>query len=152
MKNAKILKYVLISVAVVFICGAIATLLFRNQFISNGLIEGFENEISSYEGIEIIESKSTYGKLNGNGNGINYFGAVLVKADSEDTLEKIVTELSSNYDIVEYNRQPSSQIDSYLLEHKSLSFDKSLSPNEEYYCIYYYNSSDESNSFDIAGH
>lgn len=152
MKNSKILKYLLISVAFVLIVGAIATFMFRNLFISNDLIDKFENEISSYEGIEIIESQQTYGKLNGNGNGINYFGAVLLKADSTDSLDKIVSKLSNKYDIVEYNRQTSSQIDSYLLEHKSLSFDKSINPDEEYYCIYYFHSSDKSNSFDVAGH
>ena len=43
-----------------------------------GFVSDLKSELRAAEGIEIIETVSEYGKLNGNGNGINFFGAVLV--------------------------------------------------------------------------
>ena len=54
----------------------------RNCFISSKLMNSFQSTIEQNTDIEIIDEQSTYGKLNGNGNGINYFGAVLVKSES----------------------------------------------------------------------
>lgn len=124
----------------------------RNCFISSKLMNSFQSTIEQNTDIEIIDDQSTYGKLNGNGNGINYFGAVLVKSESSKDIEIIISELERQYDIVGYAKQTQADINCYLLEHVSLSFDVSLDDNENYYCIYYFDGSEKSNFFDIRGH
>jgi hypothetical protein len=115
-------------------------------------MNSFQSTIEQNTDIEIIDEQSTYGKLNGNGNGINYFGAVLVKSESSKDIEIIISELERQYDIVGYAKQTQADINCYLLEHVSLSFDVSLDDNENYYCTYYFDGSEKSNFFDIRGH
>ena len=86
--DTKIIRTAGILLLVLLILGTVIALLFYwNSFILRGLVSDFKSELRAAEGIEIVETVSDYGKLNGNGNGINYFGAVLVKVDNPDVLD-----------------------------------------------------------------
>ena len=72
---------------------------------------------------EIIDSISVSGKLVGNGNGIQYFGAILIKTDlSKNDLDEYYNQFRENewrYIIVE---QKSSKIE--VIEHGNYKFNK----------------------------
>ena len=73
-----------IRVAMVFV--AVVLLLFSVviPFVNNAIALGVENDLKSIplpEKTELIESISKAGKLVGNGNGMQYFGAILIKSD-----------------------------------------------------------------------
>ena len=82
----KKLKLVGILVAVVLIGGVIST-----SFINNNIAYKVEKELCETplpEKTELIESISRAGKLTGNGNGMQYFGAILIKSElSPEELE-----------------------------------------------------------------
>ena len=63
-------------------------------------MEDFSDTISEKTQAKVVESKGVYGKLNGNGNGIDYFGAVLLnKADVAD-LDALLVLLEEDFEIV----------------------------------------------------
>lgn len=73
-----------IRVAMVFI--AVVLLLFSVgiPIANNAIALGVENDLKSIplpEKTELIESTSKAGKMVGNGNGMQYFGAILIKSD-----------------------------------------------------------------------
>ena len=73
-----------IRVAMVFI--AVVLLLFSVgiPIANNAIALGVENglkELPTPENTELVESISKAGKLVGNGNGMQYFGAILIKSD-----------------------------------------------------------------------
>lgn len=73
-----------IRVAMVFI--AVVLLLFSVviPIVNNAIALGVENDLKSIplpEKTELVESISKAGKLVGNGNGMQYFGAILIKSD-----------------------------------------------------------------------
>lgn len=85
---------------------------------------------------EIIDSISVAGKLTGNGNGMQYFGAILLKTDLNEN------EIIAHYDKYKKNEwsylikeQKKSEID--VIEHGDYKF-KNISKNEEnqYYIVY----------------
>lgn len=102
----------------------------------------------------IIDKASIYGKLNGNGNGIQFFGAVLIEGESEESISTIVKELSDQYEEVSYTKQHNSEIKVKHLEHRTLQFSfSSFSENKQYFIIYFFNSQNPySWPFDLAGH
>lgn len=75
----KKLKLVGILVAVVLIGGVISI-----SFINNNIAYKVEKELCETplpEKTELIESISRAGKLTGNGNGMQYFGAILIQSE-----------------------------------------------------------------------
>ena len=75
----KKLKLVGILVAVVLIGGVISI-----SFINNNIAYKVEKELCETplpEKTELIESISRTGKLTGNGNGMQYFGAILIQSE-----------------------------------------------------------------------
>ena len=101
-------------------------------------------ESSSPADTVIIESVSKAGKLTGNGNGMQYFGAMLIK--SELTLD----ELSAFYSVAVVKKQTSQKIE--VVEHEQMSFETVID-GDDYYIVYMF---DGSSSFfanlDIRGH
>ena len=78
----------IIIIAVILLALAIGTLaaysagyigVNRNAKILRSMVREFSRTISE-TGAKVVETKSVYGKLNGNGNGINYFGAVSIRS------------------------------------------------------------------------
>ena len=73
-----------IRVTMVFI--AVVLLLFAVVIpvVNNAIALGVENDLKNIplpEKTELVESTSKAGKLVGNGNGMQYFGAILIKSD-----------------------------------------------------------------------
>ena len=139
---------ILVILITLFICSFFIN---HNFIIRWSLTKDFKDIITDNSQVEIIESKSVHGKLNGNGNGINYFGAVLVKANSEDEVSALMALLDAEYGTVGYKVQSGSEIESELLEHSRLRYDSDPS-GAPYYTIYYFNYSNEhSYPLDIRG-
>lgn len=98
---------------------------------------------------EVIESLSMAGKLVGNGNGMQYFGAVLIKS------EKSLDELSACYlQEIPYavvKEQKSQTIE--CVEHRELSFKAPLTETEDYFIVYLFGSGNfPFSDLDIRGH
>ncbi len=152
-KLMKIISAFFIVIIVLIILFILSLFVNHNFLINQKLTRNFENIIKTQSEIEIIQSKSVYGKLNGNGNGINYFGTVLVKSDSEEKLKELLPLLDEKYEIVGYVVQSGTVVNNKLIEHVNLEYDESLSKGETYYSIYYFNASNKySYPFDIRGH
>lgn len=117
------------------------------------LMNQFTHIISESVNGEIVEAKSVYGKLNGNGNGIQYFGVVLIDNASVDNIDHLIAELDDQFEIVEYFEQSESEIDSKYLEHKKLEYDTQIREDDKYISICFYNSiNPESDLRDVMGH
>ncbi len=115
------------------------------------LMDEFTDIISEYA--DVIETKSVYGKLNGNGNGIQYFGAVLVPKDSIKDIEALIEKLDIQFELVGYCEQEGQEILSEYLEHKKIKYETIIDDNQKYISIYFFVSDyPYSNLFDIEGH
>lgn len=148
--NSNIIRtFGVIMLVLVIIGSGIALLTNWNSMLLRGLVSDLKSELRAAKGIEIIETVSDYGKLNGNGNGINFFGAVLVKAENPDVLDTLVS-LNKDFDVMDYYKQEKRKIDLNYAEHAHLSFEN-LSP--DYYVVWFYQSEHPmSNPLDIKGH
>ena len=147
--NSNVIRTFGIIMLVLLVLGTVIALLFYwNSFILRGLVSDFKSELRAAEGIEIVETVSDYGKLNGNGNGINYFGAVLVKVEGPDVLDTLVS-LNKDFDVMDYYKQENREIDLNYAEHAHLSFEN----HGDYYVVWFYQGEHPmSNPLDIKGH
>ena len=160
-KITKRLLYVPIVIFIIvwqlFICSVIAGLAvlyipkIQNNIVLGILMNKFTDTVS--EQADIVESKGIYGKLNGNGNGINFFGAALVRKSSIKDIDSLVENLKDEFEVSEYCEQKGQDVSSVYLEHGKITFDTDIEDSSEYITIIFYNSSDpHSNLTDIAGH
>ena len=125
----------------------------KNEENLKTLMNQFTHIISESVNGEIVEAKSVYGKLNGNGNGIQYFGIVLIDNASANNIDHLIAELDDQFEIVEYFEQSESEIDSKYLEHKKLEYDTQIREDDKYISICFYNSiNPESDLRDVMGH
>ena len=125
----------------------------KNEENLKTLMNQFTHIISESVNGEIVEAKSVYGKLNGNGNGIQYFGIVLIDNASANNIDNLIAELDDQFEIVEYFEQSESEIDSKYLEHKKLEYDTQIREDGKYISICFYNSiNPESDLRDVMGH
>lgn len=123
-----------------------------NKRILANLTVDFSNVISQQSQEKIAEAKSVYGKLNGNGNGIAYFGAVLVKKSAVPDIDALLAELDAEFEIVGVVEQKGQNVQSTYLQHRSLSYDTPVEDGQ-FITIYFYNSGHpDSNPNDPAGH
>ena len=153
MKKSSIACLILVLVAILII-GIPFLPAITNYSILDDLTDDFEDEIEDFDDdIEIVEIKSTYGNLMGNGNKISYIGAALIKKDPALDMEALIASLDENFEFVEYSEQNSQKIESKYLEHKSLEFETNISDGDNYISVIFYNSHHpKSNLWDIAGH
>ncbi len=154
-------KLMIVAVPVLLILAIGASAVFATEYYKekknennlNILIEVFSSTISEYTDADIIETKSVYGKLNGNGNGIQYFGSVLIRKDSIKDVVSLVEKLDLQFEIVEYCVQYECDISSKYLEHKTLKYDSPIDADSEYISIIFFNSKHPDSDFlDVAGH
>ena len=119
----------------------------------NGLTDSFENKITDFDcDIQIVETASVYGNLFGNGNKINYFGAVLVEKESLEDIDALIAVLDEEFEFVGYCDQKTQKVEYKYLERSNPSYETDLSGGD-YVSIMFFNSSHENtNMFDIAGH
>ena len=134
----------------------IGSLLFggpKNQKLLDSMMKEFVDTVTEYTTADILETKSVYGKLNGNGNGINYFGAVLLDKDAVEDVDALMARLDEIFEIVECTEQKDSAIKSKHLQHEKLSYDTDMEDGRSYLSICFYNGGHpDSDLNDLKGH
>ncbi|MGO4184251.1 hypothetical protein AB4Z17_24015 [Paenibacillus sp. TAF43_2] len=144
---------IILSIAVVVLVIPIASIPFVNNNIAYSIKKDLIR-LNLPDKTEIIDAVSSAGKLVGNGNGMQFFGAILIK--SELALE----ELNNFYSVYRKNdwsyiveKQVSNHI--AFIEHDDLTF-KALNKDEKlinYYIVYTWGSSNYPLSdLDLRGH
>ena len=145
----KKLKLVVILVAVVLIGGVISI-----SFINNNIAYKVEKELCETplpEKTELIESISRAGKLTGNGNGMQYFGAILIQSElSLKELDDYYSDHRSNEWEYLVEIQEGQSIE--MIEHKALQFSEEIEDGG-YYIVYSWGSGNSLlKELDIRGH
>ena len=109
--------------------------------INNAIALGIERDLKAIalpERTEVVESTSVAGKLMGNGNGMQYFGAVLLK--SELTLTELQAHYAAQQDSLDCVVEPQISAEIYPAGNRlngvsDLSFRESIG-GEGYYILY----------------
>ena len=145
----KKLKLVGILVAVVLIGGVISI-----SFINNNIAYKVEKELCETplpEKTELIESISRAGKLTGNGNGMQYFGAILIRSDlSLEELDAYYSDYRSNEWECLVETQEGQSIE--VIDHETLQFSEEIK-DSGYYIVYSWGSGKSLlEELDIRGH
>ncbi len=107
----KILKRALVILLIIIF--ALPIISYIGIVITNNTIaDNIEKDLVAYHlplNTELVDSLSAAGKLNGNGNGMQYMGTILVEsALSEEELEEYY---SSEFDYIEVRKQKTANID-----------------------------------------
>ena len=139
------MKKIIIPVAIIsFIIGFVVMFIPLSNDRAARNVEQQLVSITLPENTELVESVSKAGKLTGNGNGMQYFGAMLIKSDLTPD------ELSDFYSGAVVKKQTSQKIE--VVEHEQMSFETVID-GDDYYIVYMF---DGSSSFfanlDIRGH
>ena len=147
--HMKKLKLVGILVAVVLIGGVISI-----SFINNNIAYKVEKELCETplpEKTELIESISRAGKLTGNGNGMQYFGAILIRSDlSLEELDAYYSRYRSNEWECLVKIQEGQSIEG--IDHGTLQFAEEIK-DRGYYIVYSWGSGNSLlDELDIRGH
>lgn len=133
----KKLKLVGILTAVVLIGGVISIPLINNYTAYK--VERALCEIPLPEEAELIEPLSQAGKLTGNGNGMQYFGAILIRSDlSLEELDAYYSDYRSNEWECLVETQEGQHIE--VIDHGTLQFSEEIKDNG-YYIVYSWGSS-----------
>ncbi len=148
MKNLKLISKIMLGI-IILIFVAIATLYLvgavANTFSAKAVVEEIK-EIPLPEETEMIDDMFVAGKLVGNGNGMQYFGAIWIKSDLP------LWELEdyySEFDLI-VKEQPSKEIN--VIEHGNYGFDKGK-PEGLCYIVYSWGEGDGFfEYFDLRGH
>ena len=145
----KKLKIVWILVAAILIGGVISLPLINNHTAYK--VEKALCEIPLPEETELIESLSQAGKLTGNGNGMQYFGAILIRSDlSLEELDAYYSGYRSNEWEYLVEIQEGQSID--VIDHEILNFGKEIN-DAGYYIVYSWESENSLlKELDIRGH
>ena len=138
------MKKILIPICViaVLVCFVAVFIPLSNDRTAENIAKQLES--SSPADTVIIESVSKAGKLTGNGNGMQYFGAVLIKSGLTPD------ELSDFYSGAVVKKQTSQRIEA--IEHVTVSFETPID-GDDYYIVYTFGGSPSFfANFDIRGH
>lgn len=145
----KKLKVVGILAAVVLIGGVVSIPLINNHTAYK--VEKTLCEIPLPEETELVESLSQEGKLAGNGNGMQYFGAILIRSDlSLEELDAYYSRYRSNEWECLVETQEGKSIEG--IDHGTLQFSEEIKDNG-YYIVYSWGSGNSLlDELDIRGH
>ncbi len=147
-----------ITTIVVFTLGLLLTVLMLTYFAfiplgNNYILHKQEKTLTAIalpSKTQLLEKQSVCGKLNGNGNGINYLATILIKSDL--SLNEL-KEYYSNYDVV---AQSTPQLKSEYLEHDTIEYRKLRKINDftGYYVVCSYQSAEFGSiwEMDLRGH
>lgn len=106
-------------------------------------------EVALPDNTEMIESISKAGKLVGNGNGMQYFGAILIR--SEQSLDELSVYYLQKMPDVVVKEQKSQAIE--CVEHGELSFKTPITETKDYFIVYLFDSGiSPFSDLDIRGH
>lgn len=143
------LKVVGILAAVVLIGGVVSIPLINNHTAYK--VEKTLCEIPLPEETELIESLSQAGKLTGNGNGMQYFGAILIRSDlSLEELDAYYSRYRSNEWECLVKIQEGQSIEG--IDHGTLQFAEEIK-DRGYYIVYSWGSGNSLlDELDIRGH
>ncbi len=148
-----IIVFLVIVLAAILTIGTIALINNSNSSNLSTMVDNFNNTIKKEINGDVIEIKSIYGKLNGNGNGIQYFGSALIEKSSIENLDQLLAELESKFEIVGILEQNDRLINSKYLQHKSLHYNYNFDQGREYVSVFFYNSNFPCSDYqDILGH
>ena len=117
-------------IAIILLVGFLASVPVVNNLTAKG-VEKELKEIPLPDHTEMVEALSKAGKLVGNGNGMQYFGAILLK--SEKSLDELSIYYSQQSDAI-VKEQKTQEIG--FLEHSRLSFKTNITDSEDYYIVY----------------
>lgn len=144
------MKRMIVSIVIVaaFLVGFIVSIPLVNNF-SAKKIEKQLVEVDLPDNTEIVESLSRAGKFVGNGNGMQYFGAMLIRSEKTlDELSAYYSQGSMNMIVEEQNTQTIQ-----CVEHGELSFKTHISDTEDYYIVYLFGDGiSPFSELDIRGH
>ena len=145
----KKLKLVGILAAVVLIGGSLSIPLINNHTAYK--VEKALCEIPLPEETELIESLSQAGKLTGNGNGMQYFGAILIRSElSLEELDAYYSDYRSNEREYLVETQEGKPIE--VIDHGTLQFTEEIK-GSGYYIVYSWGSGKSLlEELDIRGH
>ena len=124
-------KIIPAAIVIALLVGLFAAVPLVND-LSAGQVERSLVEIIPPENTQIVESLSKAGKLVGNGNGMQYFGAILIK--SELTQEELAAYYSQIHADIVVKEQKTQEI--AFIEHEQLSFATQITDTENYYIVY----------------
>ena len=98
------------------------------------------NDLPVPEKTECVENASLAGKLVGNGNGMQYFGAILIKSElSLDQLSEYYKGYSNQTSKFTVENQKDQKVQ--VVEHKNLSFKTDIK-TDNFYIVYTWGSND----------
>lgn len=145
----KVLVIIILSVVLIFL-----SVLTAAPIVNNNIAEKTANELVNLplpNNTEFIESIYEAGKLVGNGNGMQYFGAILIKSElSLEELKEYYLEFAES----EWKCIVESQINSdvKIMEHTRLTFKADIE-GDNYYIVYSWGDNNTIfHEFDIRGH
>lgn len=129
----KIISIILSVIVILVLLFAVSVPIVNNITAAN--VAGDLEDIPLPENTELVESISAAGKFVGNGNGMQYFGAVLIKSNLMlDELKSYYSPYRENDYTCVVEKQESREI--AVIEHGSLAFESELSQDENYYIVY----------------
>lgn len=91
--------------------------------------------------VEVVELKTAVGRLNDEGSDLQFFCAVLVKAESDTVVNGCAEAMDAVFEYAGVIPQTSSKVECPYLIHKEVTFDHRDFSSGGYYTIYIYNSS-----------
>ncbi|MBE6986520.1 MAG: hypothetical protein E7433_03740 [Ruminococcaceae bacterium] len=139
---------ILVLIAIILLLGFNVSIPLVNDLSAKN-VEKHLMEITLPDNTQIVESLSKADKLVGNGNGMQYFGAILIR--SEKTLDELSAYYSQKLADVVVKEQNTQKIQ--CVEHGELSFKTQITATEDYYIVYLFGSGNALFSeLDIRGH
>lgn len=154
-KLVTILKRILQSICIIIIIIIVAPILIYilNDRVANNTKKELLN-VKLPNNTEIVDSILIAGKLTGNGNGMQYLGAILVKTDlSEEELKKYYNQYKKDEFSFLVEKQNSKKLK--MIDNGSYWFEKyNENDREKYFTIYSWGESKKEllTEFDLRGH
>lgn len=147
----KITGLVIVLLIILSITVCAISISFANDYSADKTAKEIK-EIPLPENTEFVELISRAGKFTGNGNGMQYFGAMLIKSDLS------LVELDEYYSAYRENEwdyvvevQDSREVE--CIEHSHIWFSTDVEPSESYYIVYSWGSAvSPLGDFDLRGH
>lgn len=151
MKNKIIIIF--ISLIMFLLIGVPLFINIQNNIIANNMKKELLNT-KLPNNTNIVDSISVAGKLTGNGNGMQYFGAILLKTDlSKEELEEHYNQYRNDKYSFLVSKQNTNKVE--MIEHGSYKFEKyNENDKEKYFIIYSWGSpkNDFLMELDLRGH
>lgn len=147
-------RVIFIIILILILTAALLSLFTAAPIINDNMAEKTAKELAALplpDDTEWIESVYKAGKLVGNGNGMQYFGAILIKSDLslEELKEYYLSFTENEWECVVENQLG---VDIKIIEHAELTF-KADVEGDDYYIVYSWGDNNTIfHELDIRGH